>query len=910
MTLSNRRPGSQFFLIACFSAFVAFSLLPVSADAQAPQFTCRPNTDGDGWICERADSAGDESLQRAPDPDSSDDGVATPAPVQQQDSEPQTPALSATEEVETEEPSQSTPTPETEPESFAVVAAPESLYPLDWVPQEAMTAEQRANMDRACCGAFVDPVVELPTDDEETRFTAPGGFSQLNQNLINIDGDVVVRQGNRSIENNLSTSIDREANTVLMDGDVVFREPGVLLTGNSAFINNESEVSRVEAANYVLHDYGVHGEAEVIVYNSESGLVSIENGAFSRCEPGSEFWQLRANNMLLDQSAGRGYAEAVSLRLGGVPVFYYPFTLPFPLGDERASGFLAPSIGSTRTGGADFELPYYFNLAPHYDATLSPRLISDRGVLTSAEFRYLADWSMNTLNMSYLGGDRLFDAATVDIPGSDSPPKEDRWFIGFEHFGSIGRHWSTFIDYNGVSDEDYFYDLGSSGLNVASRTHLNRQGVVSFSAPWLQASLNVQRIQLIDPFVAANDLNQPYDRLPQFNFATDYSLPGGFHIGLAGEVTAFSRDLNESLFTPEQIADGALVEGTRFNLEPELGWSLESPGWFVRATAKYKHLSYDLDDQAMGTADDPDVNVPVYTLDGGLIFDRALSSGGTQTLEPRLYYLYSEFEDQSLLPRFDSNEMGFSFYSLFRDDRFSGGDRIGDADQLAIALTTRFLSDSGAERGRFSLGQIHYFEDRRVSLSNPAQTWLPNYSTVDSESALVSEFALALGDHWWLGGDVQWNQETEDVDEGSFQFRFQGSDGGLFNVAYRYRSFLPGPELTFPADVDPRIKQTDVSTVWPVNERWSLLARWNYDHSNERNLESFAGIEYRNCCATVRLIGREWVDEDELFLPNTEPERGIFVQFTLHGLGNITGGGLSSLLEGSIFGFREDNFRR
>lgn len=869
------------------TAGLSLSMAPQSGHAQQPQYTCTINAAGDGWDCET--TSGTRPTLQGP-------SRTTPIRPAAPQGTSTTSSSAATGGART----------------TAVTAA--QTYPLDWVPREALTDAQLENVPESCCGAFIDPTASqvdataIPAN-AETVFTAPGGLSQVTSNLMEIDGDIVVRQGYRTIENNGDTTIDRAANTVSLSGDVVFREPGVLLTGDSAFVDNANGINRVGAAQYVLHNYGAHGAAGSIVYNSEAGLVTIENGEFSRCEPNNKFWHLEADQIVLNQAEGRGYATAVSIKVKDVPIFYYPGTLPFPLGDERISGFLAPSTGSTRSGGFDFELPYYLNLAPHYDATVSPRLISDRGVMLSTELRYLASWSMNTLNTSYLGDDKLYDPATASLPGSDSPPTDNRWFVGYEHVGALGANWSTYVDYNAVSDEDYFYDLGASGLNVTSRTHLNRQARLDYRSQWLQAGLNAQRIQIIDPFVISNaDLNRPFDRLPQFTFATGTDLPAGFRIGISGEVTSFDRELDPNALTATQLANGALVTGERVNLEPEFGWSAEAPGWFVRAKAKYKSVAYKLDSQAMGTLDDPDVNVPVYTFDSGLVFERAARNGFTQTLEPRLFYLFSEYEDQSQLPLFDTAEMSFSFNQLFRDDRFSGGDRVGDADQVTFAVTSRLLDPQGTERMRASIGQIQYFDDRLVSLSNPLQSWVPRYSATANTSALAGEFAYAFGDNWRLNSDVQWNEDSQEVDEGSLQLRYHRDSSHLLNIGYRYRRLVNTPFFTLPAEVDPRIKQSDISGIWPVSTNWKLLARWNYDHSNSRNLETFAGIEYSNCCATIRLIGREWVDEDELFLPNTEPNRGIFVQFTLHGLGNITGGRVNSLLSDGIWGFRDTQY--
>ncbi len=899
------------------SSGLLLSAMPNTGHTQLPQYSCRANDAGDGWICESSQTPGAGSSVPIIDRPVSDNTVVPDRPEriaspQNSVTEPVEPANnSATLLPEIDSSSAQSGDDEDPADLVAIEVSPAGqLYDLDWIPRESMSEEQLAELAGNCCGAFVDPTGREKTSgnqpgDAETRFDAAQGVTGISQNLISIDGDIVVEQGYRTIENNNSTTIDRAESTVLMQGNVVFREPGVLLQGNSAFIDNDDGLNRIEAAQYVLHDYGVHGSADSIVYNSESGLVTIENGEFSRCEPGSNFWHFRANSIVLNQEEARGYASAVSLRIKNVPIFYYPGTLPFPLGDERMSGFLAPSTGSTRSGGFDFELPYYLNLAPHYDATISPRLISDRGVMTGVELRYLAQTSMNTLNMSYLGNDKLFDAATANTPGTDSPPTDKRWFIGYEHYGNYGRNWSSFVDYNAVSDEDYFHDLGSSGLNTSSRTHLNRQARLNFNSEFIRAGLNVQRIQIIDPFISAVSLNKPYDRLPQFFFDTDRYLGAGFRLGLSGQITSFDRTLDESLLTATQLDNGVLVNGERLNLEPALSWSMEQPGWFLRANAKYKHTAYKLQNQANTTLDDPDLGIGVYNFDSGLVFERRMSGGYTQTLEPRLYYLYSEFEDQSQLPLFDTSELNFSFNQLFRDDRFSGGDRVGDADQASLAITTRILDPKGKERARLSLGQIRYFEDRLVNLGNPIQSWLPRYSPINQKSALAGEFAYAFGENWRLNSDVQWNEESEELDEGSFQLRYQRDSDHLFNAAYRYRNLVSSPNFILPPGIDSRIKQTDLSAVWPVNQNWKLLARWNYDHSNSRNLETFAGVEYNNCCATIRLIAREWVDEDELFVPNIEPNQGIFVQFTLNGLGNITGGGISNLLSDGIRGFRE-----
>jgi len=781
---------------------------------------------------------------------------------------------------------------------------------MDWVPRDQLSEEQLQTLQRSCCGMHVEPEQSGPYADQDptvapTEIETQQDISQQ-PGRTEISGEVSIRQGYRTLQANENTVIDQNEDTVRLSGNVLFREPGILLRGSSAFLDLSNETNVIENASYVLHDTAVHGNAARIIYSSADGSITIDNGELSRCEPGDEFWLLRARSIQLDPVTGVGRATAVSLRIKDVPVFYYPFTVPFPIGDERVSGFLPPSISNSSDVGLDLSIPYYANLAPHYDATITPRLIEDRGLMASAELRYLASWSMNTLNLSLLPDDRLYDA-TLDIPGDDSPPTDKRWFLGYEHRGSLGSNWSTQIDYGAVSDEDYFRDLGSRGLNVESRTHLNKQGQLNFNSANWRAGTNIQRIELIDPLAASIDINKPYDRLPELTLANSFQLDSGLEYGVQGAHVSFDRQLDQDLLDQAQINNGALVTGQRLNVEPRISWPLRTPGAFIIPTAKYRFASWQLDNQALGTDDNPAVANGVFSLDSGLIFERPLTFFGgrfTQTLEPRLFYLYSDFEEQGQLPNFDTAQLSFGFNQLFRDNRFIGGDRFGDANQVTVAFTNRLLDQRGREKARFSVGQIFHFEDRQVSLDSPLQSWQAIQPLGTARSSLVAELEYGLSDSWRISSDLQWNEQGRKVDEGSFIFQYKSDANHILNLAWRYRENVD-IFLSSPPEIDPRIKQTDVSGVWPVNDNWRLLGRWNYDHSNGRNLESFFGVEYSNCCATIRLVGREWIDQYEFLLLQNKPNRGVFFQFSLSGLGNVTGGGLGRLFSDGIPGFQE-----
>ena len=575
------------------------------------------------------------------------------------------------------------------------------------------------------------------------------------------------------------------------------------------------------------------------------------------------------------------------LRVKSVPVFYTPY-LKFPISDERVSGFLFPNLSYSDEDGVDLSIPYYFNLSPNYDATVVPRYLSRRGAGGEAEVRHMSSWQNTIVGGAYLPKDDLYngrldrddfeDLGGVPVLGPFDPA--DRWLAAVDHDGQIGP-LRTLVDFTSVSDRDYFRDLGSD-LSVSSRIELQRKAQVQYNNGGLFMRLWAQSFQRLDERTVDD-----YERLPEFEMLYNRAV-GKLEFSLGAKWAEFDRDTSG-------LNGLRALTGTRTHLEPRVRLPLRWPFGFVTVAGGYRHTTYDLeqDPNAGGLQlldDQPERNIGLGSVDGGLYFERDLhwfEQPLVQTLEPRLYYLWQEYDEQSALPVFDASRLTFGYTQLFRGNRFSGLDRIGDANQLSTGITTRFLSAStGAEYFRFSLGEIFYFEDRRVTLSGGVTA-----QEQQSSSAIASEMAARLAKHWRLTGTIVWDPHDNEVDEGGAGIQYRLDNRHIINLGFRHRR-------------EQDIEQSDFSLYWPVSDRISIMGRWNYDLVSGRTIEGFGGIEYSDCCLQVRLLARRFLDAPTFqSLQDVQADEGIFLQIVFKGLAGF-GTKVESVLERGIRGYR------
>lgn len=683
-----------------------------------------------------------------------------------------------------------------------------------------------------------------------------------------LDGNVRLQRHDQLLRadhiryNNDSTAYDARGNVRYQDSDQLLAASHI--TGTTTPDRSHAEDVRYQ----MLTSRGNGVAASVDLLDPTHS--QYQAVTYSTCDPGHRVWEFRAKSIAINKQTGVGTAHSATMRLGKVPFFYLPY-FTFPLDDRRKSGFLFPTFSLAGESGFHVAVPYYLNLAPNYDATLTPDIYTERGVLLGTEFRYLIGSSRGQLTYNIMPNDRRAGHDSTDI-SRNIDDGDTRYYVGFNDTTRLGKDWTFRTSIRRASDKYYFQDFRSD-LYSATTNALHSRAYVSGSGDWWSASIGADSYQNVDPLLG--DSNVEYKRWPRATFAMDLSLSRNIEFGMDSEAVAFRRDDS--------------IEGNRLDLYPYIAASFGGAAWFLRPRLAFRYTGYQLVNhpQSHGYTDTtPSTAVPITSLDGGLIFERSAHWFGhsyTQTLEPRLYYLYVPYHNQSDQPIFDTRALTFDFWQLFSPNRFAGGDRQMDANNLTAAVTSRLLDDTGVERASLSFGQIHYFSPQRVQLYSRAAT---DYTG----SAYVGQFALQFNDRWRLNTAYQWNPNDHHNDLATFSVQRRLGLTGVLNFSYRYRVNY--------------MEQIDVSAVYPVSAHWRLLGRWNvslrdrthWQRGEPKTVEALAGIEYEGCCVALRVLARHYVrdyqgntDNALMFevvfkgLGSSSPQTGNFLQHAILG---------------------------
>lgn len=660
-----------------------------------------------------------------------------------------------------------------------------------------------------------------------------------------MSGGVVLRRGNRLAGAETAT-FDSVQRALKLSGGVRYEDPDSLILSDSAEFGYDSGLIRFEGAEFEVGPDNARGEASVLEISQDGRLRLVDVG-YTTCPPESNDWIIEASEIELDTRTGVGKARGVRLRFQGVPILYTPY-LSFPITNARKSGVLTPEIGSTGRSGNELSIPYYWNIAENYDATLTPRLLTERGLQFGTEFRYLLENSDGILEVEYLPDDTKFD--------------ENRHQIRFEHQTLFASGWRNQIDFRDVSDNQYFEDLGGS-LSAASITHLNRSLAFDFFGENWSLFARVQEFQTIDSAILPDD--EPYRRLPQI-YARGYWPDNvlGLTYSLDTELVYFDRDVG--------------VTGWRLNAAPQVALPIEKPGWFVIPAAAVDHTRYDLQNTSVGQDKQPSRTVPIVSLDTGLKFERLMKfeEQRVQTLEPRLLYVHVPHREQSGLPVFDTITPDLNLVQLYRKNRFLGVDRIADMDQLSIGITSRIIDvNTGRELMSATIGQALYLSEQNVTL--------PGESPIVSDSSdYIAEIRFLVYENLNFDVGHQWGGEGGTAQsEARLQYRPQSNK--ILNFAYRFRR--------------QSLEQGDVSWSWPLSQSWNFVGRYNFSFRDDEVLEQFYGLEYESCCWGLRLVSRRFISTRD-----GTRDSSFSLQLVLKGMTSV-GTKADRLLERGILGY-------
>lgn len=644
------------------------------------------------------------------------------------------------------------------------------------------------------------------------------------------------------------------------DGNVCLKQQGVTLTGPKLDYHMNSQVGSMDKPVFTLNSketdnqfsrlgLNPRGNADVINFEGENQF-RLKNASYTTCPVGDDDWYLRVKDLQIDNTRQVGTAHSAIIEFKGKPILYTPW-IDFPLDNRRRSGLLAPTFGTTGKSGAEISIPWYWNIAPNYDATFNPRFMTKRGLQMGGEFRYLSD-----NYRGFLSGEFLPDRVT----------STNRWSVFTQHDQAFAPGWTGRVVYQRVSDSNYFREL-SNQISATSLTNLNQEASLTYQAEWWSASARVQQYQTLqDPNAP---VVPPYSRLPQLTWRALRSNDYGFEFSLNNELTRFAHP--------------TLINGTRVVAYPSVSLPLLNEFGFITPKIGVHYTNYMLDSTATTPTNNVSRTLPIMSINSGMYFDRNINlfnRAYQQSLEPRLYYVYIPYKDQSALPNFDSAEMDLNYAQLFTENRFVGNDRINDANQLTAAMTSRLLdTENGLERLRVAIGQRLYFSPQQVTL--PGGT-----PTNNKSSDILASIGGQINQAWRAEAAAQYNTQLSQLVRNSYTASYRPEPGKVLNLSYR--------------TIIGEVNQIDFSTQWPIAPRWYGMMRYNYSIRDKRIVEGLAGLEYNGGCWAMRGVFQT------IATASNTTSTSFFIQLELNGLGRL-GSNPLDVLKLSVPGYTNTN---
>ncbi|MHC5225975.1 LPS-assembly protein LptD [Ignatzschineria sp. LJL83] len=723
---------------------------------------------------------------------------------------------------------------------------------------------------------FIMP--ESNSSKEQMIVNADSGY--LLDNEGRLEGNAEIIYGNDKISSD-SFTIDRVHNIVQSSGSQVrYATPSAVLVGSKiVHLLSKNETHLSESQYYLKAEPNIQGRASQIDHRGNEQNTLLKNATYSTCAIDNEIWRVKARDLDINHETGRAEAYNATLDFFGTPVLYAPY-LSFPIDGKRHSGLLFPEISVSKSSGLSLFAPYYFNIAPNIDAILALGFISKRGPAIKGNIRYLNTWQEFALSGTYITKDRQYD-------------HKKRWIIKAEQTLNFNKNLTGEILFQNVSDENYLKDIEDQ-TGLLEDVTLERNAELNYRTENWATKLRFQDYLVTDREVIKHN---PYGRMPQLLFSGSWDLKG-FNFGIESEFVRF--DVKDDRFTDRTKPSGA----TRIDIMPSISYRFENSWGFIEPTARFRFTHYDLSyDNSFKPTNQKESfsrTLPILSLDAGMFLEKnihfdTLFGGGdyVQTIEPRLFYLYAPYRNQSHIPIFDTSEITPNYYNLFSFNDFYGADRQSNANQLTTAFTTRiFNEEDGAEKFNLSVGQTQYFSNPRITIGED----LNKDSDKIRSSALFAQTNIEILPKLHVGSSIEWSSTTKKTTRATFDINYRPDERKIFNIGYRFNRGLE--HLGYSED-QTKIDQIDVSLFWQLNNRWAIAGRYNYAFSESKMIDSQIGVEYRDCCVTTRVAARYY--RDDIYDKNKQWR--IYLEFDLNGMGNI-GQNTEKMWEQSIAGFR------
>lgn len=675
-----------------------------------------------------------------------------------------------------------------------------------------------------------------------------------------VTGNAELRRGGTVLQAN-EIRYQLVEDMVRAQGQVRLIRDGNIYQGPSLRYEMDTDNGELGPGEFTLISTGARADAEKTEFQGKD-VLKFFNTRYSTCRRGDNSWYLQATQIHIDNNEGVGTARNAYIVFQGVPLLASPY-LQFPVNEQRRSGFLTPSFGVSSIRGVEIDTPYYWNIAPNRDYTLTPRVLSKRGLQLGNEFRYLEP--------GYNG------ITLLDLMPNDRANGKRRWALDSRHSQQFKAGWSGYWSVARASDDSYFDDFSRSVVPISTR-QLAQEGGISYGASWWSASTRIQKFQVLQD--TKRSIGIPYERVPQISARGQRYDLGGFDLGAEADYTRFAH--------PTQVT------GSRAVLMPYISYPIVTPFWSFTPKTSLNLASYSLDRARLAAGSPLRASfhraVPTFSLDTSLTFERDTRWFGSdllQTFEPRLFYVKTPYKDQTAAPLFDTGVPDLNFAQLFSENRFSGLDRVADADQLTVAVSSRFIEpDSGTERLRATVGQRFYFENQRV-----------NATTSNSVSvAQKTDFLVSLGGQITraIAADAtaQFDATSNRATRSSAGVRYSPVSGQFVSATYR----LVRDSITARRSVE----QVDLATQWPIGGGWIGVARMNYSTLDRKVTESLLGLEYRRDCWSLRAVLQRFPTGTGTV------DTSIFFQLNLNGFTSV-GSSPNDALQRNIPGYRPIN---